>query len=328
MKNYIRPLVEELGDYVLAGGWCRFTKVEVLQRGKAPSICLASDIPEASLHQLTVERGDVGLPQRHRPQVMGILNTTPDSFSDGGQFDTLSAAKTHAKMMINHGADIIDIGGESTRPGAKLVETDEEIRRTYPVVQALRDVSSLPVSIDTRKAEVADLALKAGANWINDVSGLSFDSDMVNVVVKEDAPLCIMHSPPDPKTMQQNVNYDDVLLDVYDYLEARIEFAVSQGVKRTNIVIDPGIGFGKTQKHNLVLLRGLALFHSLGCPILLGASRKRFIGTISGSEDVNTRMPGSLAVALAAVAQGSQFVRVHDVLETVQALKLWGAVRF
>ena len=328
MKNYIRPLVEELGDYVLAGGWCRFTKVEVLQRGKVPSICLASDIPEASLHQLTVERGDVGLPQRHRPQVMGILNTTPDSFSDGGQFDTLSAAKTHAKMMINHGADIIDIGGESTRPGAKLVETDEEIRRTYPVVQALRDVSSLPVSIDTRKAEVAELALKAGANWINDVSGLSFDSDMVNIVIKEDTPLCIMHSPPNPKKMQQNVNYDDVLLDVYDYLEARIEFAVSQGVKRTNIVIDPGIGFGKTQKHNLVLLRGLALFHSLGCPILLGASRKRFIGTISGSEDVNTRMPGSLAVALAAVAQGSQFVRVHDVLETVQALKLWGAVRF
>jgi dihydropteroate synthase len=185
----------------------------------------------------------------------------------------------------------------------------------------------LPVSIDTRKAEVADLAIQAGVNWINDVSALSFDSDMVNLVVKEDVPLCIMHSPLDPKTMQKNANYDNVLLDVYDYLEERLEFAVSQGVPRTKIIIDPGIGFGKTQDHNLALLRGLALFHSLGCLILVGASRKRFIGTISGAEDVNRRMPGSLAVALAAVAQGVQFVRVHDVLETVQALKLWAAVR-
>tara|TARA_B110000438_G_scaffold278542_1_gene302221 strand:- start:494 stop:1480 length:987 start_codon:yes stop_codon:yes gene_type:complete len=328
MKKYIRPLIEEYGDYVLAGGWCRFTKVEVLQRGKPPSICLATDLSKALLHQLTAPRGNVGLPQMHRAQVMGILNTTPDSFSDGGKYDTILAAEKHLIAMADHGADIIDIGGESTRPGAEFVEAADEISRTYPVIQALRKVSSLPVSIDTRKAEVADLAIQAGVNWINDVSALSFDSDMVNVVVKEDVPLCIMHSPVDPKTMQKNANYDNVLLDVYDYLEARLEFAVSQGVPRNKIIVDPGIGFGKTQDHNLDLLRGLALFHSLGCLILVGASRKRFIGTISGAEDANKRMPGSLAVALAAVAQGAQFVRVHDVLETVQALKLWAAVRY
>ena len=258
---------------------------------------------------------------------MGILNTTPDSFSDGGQFGNSASARAHAVRLQEEGADIIDIGGESTRPGADLVALEEEISRTKPTILDLRQVSSLPLSIDTRKAPVAAAALEAGVDWINDVSALSFDSEMAQVAARSGAPLCLMHAPSDPKTMQQKAHYEDVLLDVYDYLAARIEFALSQGILRQNIIVDPGIGFGKTLEHNLALLRGLAVFHGLGCPILLGASRKRFIGTISGAEKAQDRMAGSVAVALAAAGQGAQILRVHDVRETVQALKLWAAVR-
>jgi dihydropteroate synthase len=258
---------------------------------------------------------------------MGILNTTPDSFSDGGQFDNRATARAHAVRLMQEGADIIDIGGESTRPGADLIAVDEEVSRTKPAILDVRQVSPLPLSIDTRKAPVAAAALDAGIDWINDVSALTFDSEMARLAASSGATVCLMHAPSDPKTMQQNAQYEDVLLDVYDYLAARVDFALAQGILRQNIIVDPGIGFGKTLAHNLTLLRGLAVFHSLGCPILLGASRKRFIGTISGAEKAQDRMAGSVAVALAAAGQGAQILRVHDVLETVQALKLWAAVR-
>jgi dihydropteroate synthase len=258
---------------------------------------------------------------------MGILNTTPDSFSDGGQFDSRATARAHAVRLMQEGADIIDIGGESTRPGADLIAVDEEISRTKPAILDVRQVSPLPLSIDTRKAPVAAAALDAGIDWINDVSALTFDSEMARLAASSGASVCLMHAPSDPKTMQQNAQYEDVLLDVYDYLAARVDFALSQGILRQNIIVDPGIGFGKTLAHNLILLRGLAVFHSLGCLVLLGASRKRFIGTISGAEKAQDRMAGSVAVALAAAGQGAQILRVHDVRETVQALKLWAAVR-
>ena len=258
---------------------------------------------------------------------MGILNTTPDSFSDGGQFDSRASARAHAARLMQEGADIIDIGGESTRPGADEVALEEEIARTKPAILDVRQVSSVPLSIDTRKAPVAAAALDAGVDWINDVSSLSFDSEMAGVAARSGAPLCLMHAPSDPKTMQQNAQYQDVLLDVYDYLAARVDFALSKGVLWHNIIVDPGIGFGKTLEHNLALLRGLALFHGLGCPVLLGASRKRFIGTISGAGKAQDRMAGSVAVALAGAGQGAQILRVHDVRETVQALKVWAAVR-
>jgi dihydropteroate synthase len=258
---------------------------------------------------------------------MGILNTTPDSFSDGGQFDSRATACAHAVRLMQEGADIIDIGGESTRPGADLIAVDEEISRTKPAILDVRPTSRLPLSIDTRKAPVAAAALDAGIDWINDVSALTFDSEMARLAASSGAPVCLMHAPSDPKTMQQNAQYEDVLLDVYDYLAARVDFALSQGILRQNIIVDPGIGFGKTLAHNLTLLRGLAVFHSLGCPMLLGASRKRFIGTISGAEKTQDRMAGSVAVALAAAGQGAQILRVHDVRETVQALKIWAAVR-
>ena len=326
MTFYYRPLIQERGDFALAGGWCRFTQVEVLQRGMPALVCAATEIPQEAFEHLTALRGDLCTDGMQRPQVMGILNTTPDSFSDGGRFDRLSTAVLHAQQMVEDGADIIDIGGESTRPGADFVDVEDEIERTRPAVSRLRQDLTVPFSIDTRKARVAEAALAAGANWINDVSALSFDMEMVGVASQSGAPLCLMHAPSDPKTMQQNAAYDDVLLDVYDYLNIRIEFAVAHGVQRRNIIVDPGIGFGKKLEHNLALLRGLALFHGLGCPILLGASRKRFIGTISGAESPESRMPGSVAVALSAVAQGAQIIRVHDVLQTVQALKLWSVV--
>ena len=327
MTLYYRPLVEEQGTHVLAGGWCRFSRVEVLSRNRRAELISADEVPQDILHRLTSARSDFGTKASAGPQVMGILNTTPDSFSDGGQFGSPASARAHAVRLLQEGADIIDIGGESTRPGADLVALEEEISRTKPTILDLRQVSSLPLSIDTRKAPVAAAALEAGVDWINDVSALSFDSEMAQVAARSGAPLCLMHAPSDPKTMQQKAHYEDVLLDVYDYLAVRVEFALSQGILRQNIIVDPGIGFGKTLEHNLALLRGLAVFHGFGCPILLGASRKRFIGTISGAEKAQDRMLGSVAVALGAAAQGAQILRVHDVRETIQALKLWVAVR-
>jgi dihydropteroate synthase len=224
-------------------------------------------------------------------------------------------------------ADILDIGGESTRPGAVLVAPDQEIARTAPVIAAIRAAGiATPISIDTRKASVAASALQAGAGLVNDVSALTFDPAMAAEVARAACPVVLMHAQGTPQTMQADPQYDDVLLDVYDWLAARIAAAMAAGIPRDLIAIDPGIGFGKTVAHNLALLQRLSLFHSLGCPVLLGASRKRFIGTIGGAEVAQARMPGSVAVALAGAAQGVQMIRVHDVVETRQAMRLWFAV--
>jgi len=261
------------------------------------------------------------------PQIMGILNVTPDSFSDGGLFHATDRAVSHAKQMAAAGATILDIGGESTRPGAHFVPVGEEIDRTAPVIAALAAENVPPMSIDTRKAAVAEMAISAGAAWVNDISAGTYDPQMGALAAQMGTPLCLMHAQGDPKTMQDAPCYDDVLLDVYDFLETRIAWAEAAGVQRAHIIVDPGIGFGKTLDHNLTLLRNIALFHSLGCPILLGASRKRFIGEISGAAAADERMAGSVAVALAAIAQGVQIVRVHDVAQTQQALALWQAVQ-
>ena len=224
-------------------------------------------------------------------------------------------------------ADILDIGGESTRPGAVDVGAHDEIARTAPVIAALRaSRSNLCISIDTRKAVVATAALAAGADIINDVAALGYDPQMARVVAGSGAPVILMHAQGAPSTMQAAPEYENVVLDVYDFLEEKLNIAVAAGIARDKIVLDPGIGFGKTVAHNLALIRGLSLLHGLGCPILLGASRKRFIGTISGTDDAGARLPGSLAVALAGLAQGVQIVRVHDVGETRQAFALWRAV--
>ncbi len=267
-----------------------------------------------------------GLPA-DRPLVMGIVNVTPDSFSDGGTAQTVETALARAQAMVAAGADILDIGGESTRPGADEVPAADEIARTAPVIAAIRAAGiSTPISIDTRKARVAVAALAAGADIINDVSALTWDADLARVAAEARVPVCLMHAQGTPQTMQADPRYDDVLAEVYEYLARRMDHAVAQGIAPDKIITDPGIGFGKTMPHNLTLLRGLSRLHTLGAPVLLGASRKRFIGTISGVDQADRRMPGSIAVALWAAAQGAQVIRAHDVAETFQALALWRAL--
>ncbi len=309
----------------MAGGWCWFSQVEVLERGRAPVAMPAAELDAASLARLTARRSLGGL-EFDRPKIMGILNVTPDSFSDGGRFLRPEAALMQARQMAA-GADLIDVGGESTRPGAVEVAEAEEIARTAPVIAALREGGlDCPLSIDTRKAGVARAALAAGAGIVNDVSALGFDDRMAAMLATAAAPVILMHAQGDPATMQADPHYDDVLLDVFDFLAARVAVAEAAGIARTRIAVDPGIGFGKSLQHNLTLLNRLSLFHDLGLPVLLGASRKRFIGTLGAGAEASRRMPGSLAVALAGVAQGMQMIRVHDVAETRQALSLWLAV--
>ena len=309
----------------LAGGWCWFSQVEILQRGRPARLAPLAEVPEAVLARLTAPRQALAGLAMDRTQIMGILNVTPDSFSDGGRFLDPAAALAQAQAMVADGAALLDIGGESTRPGAAEVPVADEIARTEPVIAALRD-AGVPLSIDTRKAAVAQTALAAGAGIVNDVSALTFDAGLAAVVAAAEVPLVLMHARGTPATMQDDPVYDDVLLDVYDWLEGRIAAAEAAGIARARIVVDPGIGFGKTAAHNLALIRGLALFHGLGCPLLLGASRKRFIGTISGEDRADRRVAGSLAVALAGAAQGAQLLRVHDVAETRGALALWRAI--
>lgn len=261
-----------------------------------------------------------------RPRVMGILNVTPDSFSDGGDHAEASAAVARAIRMAGE-ADIIDIGGESTRPGAADVSVTEEINRTVPVIRAIREAGlTTPISIDTRKAAVAEAALDAGADMVNDVAAFSYDPELAALCAERGVPVCLMHAKGTPADMQKAPNYDDVLAEVLDFLEERIDYAVGQGVARDRIVTDPGIGFGKTQDHNMTLLRNLAAFHDLGLPVLLGVSRKRFIGEIGGAPEAKDRVAGSLALALHGAAEGVHILRVHDTYETTQALRLFAAL--
>ena len=328
--TYLRPIplhdaARPADALTLAGGWCRFTHVEILERGRAPVVMLASEASPSLLSPLMAPRADFAGLTMDQPRLMGILNVTPDSFSDGGLFLKPESAMMQARAMAGL-ADILDVGGESTRPGAAEVTVAEETARTAPVIAAMRAAGiERPVSIDTRKAAVAQAALTAGAVIVNDVTALQFDPAMAQLVAASGVPVILMHSIASPATMQNDPTYDDVLLDVYDALAARVAEAEAAGIARTRIAIDPGIGFGKTLAHNLALLARLSLFHSLGLPVLLGASRKRFIGTLSGEDDAARRMPGSIAVALAGVAQGIQMIRVHDVAETRAALTLWQA---
>lgn len=262
-----------------------------------------------------------------RTAVMGIVNVTPDSFSDGGAFASAEAALSHGRALAEAGADVLDVGGESTRPGAEPISEDEELARVIPVIEGLARSVSIPISVDTRKAVVMEQAAAAGASIVNDVSALSHDDRSLETVAALGCPVILMHARGEPRMMQHDPVYDHVLLDVFDALEQRIEACVAAGIARDRLVVDPGIGFGKTLEHNLALLHGLALFHTLGCPIVLGASRKSFIGRLSGTSDPLERLAGSLAVACHAFDRGVQMIRVHDVAETVQARAVWQAMR-
>jgi len=259
-----------------------------------------------------------------RTVVMGILNVTPDSFSDGGAYATRAAALAHARAMVEEGADIIDIGGESTRPGAREVSTEEELERVVPVVEACARELPVPLSVDTSKPEVMRAAVAAGAGFINDVRALRLPGALETAAALK-VPVCLMHMQGEPATMQLDPRYDDVVADVRDFLRARIEAAVAAGIPRERLVVDPGFGFGKTVEHNLTLLRGLAAFEALGCPILAGLSRKSIIGKLRG-QPVERRLHASVGLALIAVANGARIVRVHDVEATVQAVRMYEAV--
>ena len=314
------------GAVTLAGGWTWFTHAARMDRHKAPRIVSVTDMPDAVLARLSHSRAGIAGLSTDVPRLMAILNTTPDSFSDGGQFDGPDAAAHAARRLIAAGADILDVGGESTRPGAVDVPSRMEIGRVLPAIRAARAEWRGAISIDTRKAEVARAALDAGATMVNDVSAMGYDAGMAPFVAESGAPVCLMHAQGAPDSMQDAPRYDAVVHDVYDFLAERVAFAEAQGIDRNRIVIDPGIGFGKTLQHNLTLIRNLSIFHGLGCPILLGASRKRFIGTVTDAPDAADRMPGSVAVALAGIAQGVQITRVHEMAATRQALTMWRAV--
>ena len=285
---------------------------------------------ERQWQALTAARGPLKLGERtirlDQPQVMGIVNVTPDSFSDGGQFaDGASAAAAGADLAAE-GAAIIDVGGESTRPGAKPVWDGDEIERIGPVIRQLA-AGGAAVSADTRKADVMTAALEAGARMINDVSALTYDDRAAGVLASAGVPVVLMHHKGAPETMQDDPRYDDVLVEVYCWLEQRIAAAEAAGIARDRILIDPGFGFGKNVAHNLELMNGLALFHSLGCPLVVGASRKRTIGALSGEAPADNRLGGSIAFGLKAAEQGAHILRVHDVPETVQALRIWRGLR-
>lgn len=330
MTDYFRPIAQTgdarpQGAMPLAGTQSWFTQVEALHRSGRSEIVPADALPQKVLQTICSPRNPIAGLSLDAPVIMGILNVTPDSFSDGGRYTSGDKALEAARAMQAAGAHILDIGGESTRPGAQEVPAEVEIARTVPVIEAIRSGSDVPISIDTRKAAVATATLDAGADLVNDVSGFTFDPQLGPLCAQRCVPVCIMHAQGLPEDMQTNPEYDNVLLDVYDFLETQVRRAENLGLTRAQIIVDPGLGFGKTQEHNLALLRGISLFHGLGCAIMLGASRKGFIRNIGQAPDPQKRAPGSIAVALAAVQQGVQVLRVHDVEETRQALALWQA---
>ena len=320
----------------LAGGMQWFAAYEVIE-GRARRTIPVADVATlgdraARLHAaITSPRAALQLGDRtlrfDQPVIAGILNVTPDSFSDGGKHvDDPVAAAAAGIDMAAAGATMIDVGGESTRPGAAAVWEGDEIARLVPVVERLARAGAI-VSVDTRKAGVMAATLAAGAHIVNDVAALLWDDRALEVVAASGCPVVLMHSPDPREGGHGRTGYANVVTDVFDWLEARIAAVVAGGVDRTRIIVDPGIGFGKTLADNLALLNGLAMFHGLGCPILLGASRKRLIGALSNEAPVGDRLAGSLALALKGVEAGVQILRVHDVAETVQALRVWRGMR-
>jgi dihydropteroate synthase len=326
----------------LAGGPLAFAAVEAIERdgggtgvGRYLTIAEVKDWAartgraaeiEAALETLSAPRAAWAGFALDRPILMGILHVTPDSFSDGGAYFDPARAVAHGRAMIEAGADIVDIGGESTRPGSDATPPEEELRRVVPIVAALARDGAV-VSVDTRRASVMRAALDAGARIVNDVTALTSDADSMSVAVQSGAPVVLMHMAGEPRTMQAAPHYDDVALDVLAYLEARIAACVAAGIDRARIVVDPGIGFGKHPiDHNLPLLRRLALLHGTGCGILLGLSRKAFIGRVSRNEPAAERVGGSIAGALWGASRGVQILRVHDVAETMQALAVRRAI--
>ncbi len=272
-----------------------------------------------------IKCGNYTLELGKRTLVMGIVNVTPDSFSDGGRFLNSEKAIEHAKLLANQGADIIDIGGESTRPGSESVTLEEEKRRVIPVIEGISEEISIPISIDTCKSEVAKTALDKGASMINDISAMRFDSKIVDVALEHNAPIILMHMKGTPKNMQLNPSYTSVMGEIKEFLRDRVKFAISKGMERDSIIIDPGIGFGKTTEHNYEIIRNLRELKELDLPVLIGPSRKSFIGNTLGLE-VDDRLEGTLATITMCVMNGADMVRVHDVKEVLRVVRMTDAI--
>ncbi|MCH9808751.1 MAG: dihydropteroate synthase [Alphaproteobacteria bacterium] len=327
------------GGIPMAGGPLAFMALEIIERqgsGVKRRVCSLSEFFERDWGRQTLAAADLFEALRNprgricglsmdRPRIMGIVNVTPDSFSDGGSFSGVEAAVDHALRLAEEGAEILDIGGESTRPGSQTVPVDEELQRVMPVLEALRARTDALISVDTRKGRVMELAAEAGADIINDVSALTYDPDALAIAAETGLPVMLMHAQGDPKTMNDDPQYGDVVLDVFDFLERRVLACEAAGIPRDKMIVDPGIGFGKHLHHNVAVLAAMSLFHTLGVPVLLGASRKKLIGQLCNVEDAKGRVPGSIAAALSSIAQGVQIVRVHDVAATKQAISVWMA---
>jgi len=311
----------------LAGGPAAFTMVRLIGPDAPPAPVPLADVPESWQEKvLALVRPPMsfaGLPTG-RPLVMGILNVTPDSFSDGGQHFDPGEAIAAGHAMLEAGADILDVGGESTRPGAEPVPPEEEIRRVVPVIRELAKAAT--ISVDTRNTLTMAAALEAGAEVVNDVSALRHDPATARLLAMAECGVILMHMRgDDPRTMQQGIHYDDVALEVAQFLAERVAWAERQGIARDRIAVDPGIGFGKKLPHNLEVTERLPLLAGIGCPVVYGASRKRWIGELVGSEAMQLRIPGSVAAAIAAANRGAAILRVHDVAKTVAALKVLAA---
>jgi dihydropteroate synthase len=342
---YLRPcVVPAAGTRAAArigGSWAGFDSLDVMVRsgaGMERSRGTLSEVAawaanhgadirhhvDETLTCITAPRADFAGVVLDRPVIMGIVNVTPDSFSDGGDFAATEAAVAHALDHARAGARFLDVGGESTRPGSDAVALDVERGRVLPVIRRVIEAATAAVvSVDTRKSAVMADAVAAGAHVVNDISALTHDTGTLATVKKLGVPVVLMHCLGDPKTMQHNPSYRYAPTDIFDYLSGRVAVCEAAGISRDRIAIDPGIGFGKGLEHNLAVLADLALFHGIGCPLVVGTSRKSFIGRLAGVEVPRDRMPGSVATALWSVSQGAQIIRVHDVAETAQALAVW-----
>ena len=333
MTSYFRPIVRtgsprSKNSIFLAETNYWVSEAEEIKFGKKTKLVSINDVPDWWKKRWLKKRSVILGMEFGFPKLMGILNVTPDSFSDGGNHVELDAALNQAKFMEENGVDIIDIGGESTRPGALTVQILEEIRRIEPVINGISARSKIPISVDTRKAGVASAAHKAGASMVNDVSGFTFDPDLLPFCSKYKLPVCVMHMKGSPENMQNNPKYKNILIEVFDFLENQIGKLVEAGISRDQIIADVGIGFGKNIEHNLTLIKNISLFHGLGVPLLLGVSRKSIISNVAKVEKPSDRVHGSISLALSALGQGVQVFRVHDVAETRQAFDLWEAVNF
>ena len=320
--NYSRCRFEKF--HTIYGGTTVFNSFRVIQRNKKPRLISTSEVKEEFLNRFTLKPISMLGLSFDAPAIMGILNVTPDSFYDGEKFFTENQFVEKGLQLLKIGCAVLDVGGESTRPGAKEVSSTIEIERIIGVIKKIKNsVPSAVISVDTRKSMVAEKALEAGASMVNDISAGSFDKEMFEVVAKHKAGICLMHSQGLPENMQKKPHYEEILLDLYDYFEEKIAEAQSKGIPREKIVIDPGIGFGKKLHHNLEIISKISLFLGLGLPVMVGLSRKSFIGEIISEREPSERLIGSVSAMLTTLNRGVNIVRVHDVKEAADAIKVW-----